>query len=84
MEAKRSRCELRVAKESIARMQAMLDLADQNNNDACAKLKSTREALSQAQEWLESLQKALKGSREHEAEAANQVKLREEELASTL
>ena len=65
-------------------MQAELDLADENSNAACTELKTTREALSQAQEGLELLQKALKESREREAEAANQVKLGEEELASTL
>ena len=71
-------------KESIARMQAELDLADENSNAACAELKSAREALSQAQEGLESLQKALEESRGRETEAANQLKLGEEELASTL
>ena len=84
MEARRLRCELRASKESAAGIQANLDLTNENNNIVCAELKTTREALSQAQEGLESLQKALKESQEREDEAANQVKLGEEELASTL
>src|SRR5438128_993834 len=84
MEEKRLRCELRASKETVSSIQADLDLANENSNIAYAELKTTREALPQAQEGLESLQKALKESRECEAEEANQVKLREEELASTL
>ena len=75
MEAKRLRRELRASKEIVADIQADIDLANKNSNIACTELKTTREALSQAQEGLESLQKALKESREREAEAANQVKL---------
>ena len=71
MEAKRLWCELRALKELVTGIQVDLDLANENSNIACAKLKTTREALSQAQEGLESLQKALKESRESEAEAAN-------------
>ena len=84
MEAKRLRCELRASKESVAGIQADLDLANENSNIACAELKTTREALSQAQEGLESLQKALEETRGREVEAANQLKLGEAELASTL
>ena len=84
MEAKRLRCELRASKESVTGIQADLEYVNRNSDAAFTELKAAQEALSQAQEGLESLQKALKESREREAEAANQVKLGEEELASTL
>ena len=83
MEAKRLWCELRASKESIAEIQAEVEYVNRNNDAACIELKAAREALSQAQEGLQSLQKALKESREREAEAENQVKLGKAELAST-
>ena len=47
-------------------------------------LKATREALSQGEEKLESLQKALEESQGREAEAADRLKLGEAKLKSTL
>ena len=84
IEAKRLRCELRASKEPVIEIQAEVEYVNRNNDTACAELKAAREALSQAQEGLESLRKALEEVQEREAEAANQLKLGEAELASTL
>src|SRR5438105_1710939 len=83
-EAKRLRCELRASKGSVADIEADLERANRNSDAACTELKSAREALSQAQDGLESLQKALEESQGREAEAANRLKLGEAKLASTL
>ena len=71
-------------KDSVADIEADLERANRNSDAACAELKSAREALSQAQDGLKSLQKALEESQGREAEAANRLKLGEAELASTL
>ena len=84
IEARRLRCELRASKESVAGIQAEVEYEKRNSDAACAELKTAREALSQAEEKLESFQKALEESWEGEAEVAKQLKLGEAELTSTL
>ena len=84
IDAKRLRCELHASKESVTDLQAEVEYTNRNSDATCAELKATREALSQAEEKLESLQKALEESQGREAEAANRFKLGEAELASTL
>ena len=84
IEARRLRCELRALKESVTEARAEVEYEKRNSDTACIKLKAAREALSQAQEELESIRKALEESRERGAEAAKQLKLGEAELISTL
>src|SRR6266540_3626016 len=62
IEARRLRCELRASKESVAEIQAEVEYEKRNSDATCAELKATREALSQAQEELESFGKALEES----------------------
>ena len=66
---KKLRVELRAAKESVANVQADLELANKNSDQACAELNSARESLSEAQEELESLRRELKKSWELETES---------------
>ena len=80
---KKLRVELRATKESIVDVQADLELANKNSDQACVELNSARELLSQAQEELESLGRELKKSWELEAESQNCIKQGKEELEST-